>query len=71
MRALATGLVRAWRDSLTAVPLLGSDGVVLVVPLVIGLVGGVLTGTVLWRTRRPGLVFLPVAAGAGGRRGVR
>ena len=39
-RAGRPGCVRAWRDIADPVPLLGSDGIVLVVPLVIGLVGG-------------------------------
>ena len=47
LRALLTGVVNAWRDSLTMITPLGSTGTVLIVPWVIGLVTGVGTGSVL------------------------
>lgn len=59
--ALVTGIVDAWRDSLTQIAPLGSQGTVLIVPFVIGLIGGLLAATLLWRTRwngAAGLVLL-------------
>ncbi len=71
LRTLATGVVEAWRDSLTLITPLGSSGNVLVVPLVLGLLTGVCAGLFLWRSRWPGvasvivLVLLLVASGFG------
>jgi transglutaminase-like putative cysteine protease len=53
LRALVSGIVESWRDSLTGVPPLGSTDAVLVVPFVIGLVAALVGATMLWRTRRP------------------
>ncbi|GAA3666266.1 transglutaminase-like domain-containing protein [Nocardioides ginsengisoli] len=52
---LAVGLVRAWREALTLPVPLGESGVVLIVPLVTGLVGGLVAALWLWRSRWPGL----------------
>ncbi|MXG90893.1 transglutaminase domain-containing protein [Nocardioides flavescens] len=60
--ALLHGLVNSWRDALTGIPPLGTVGVVLVVPFVLGLVAGLVGGTLLWRTRHPALVAAVVAA---------
>lgn len=60
LRALALGIVNAWRDSLTLMPPLGSGGIVLIVPWATGLIGGVVCGLILWRTRRGGLVVAVV-----------
>lgn len=73
LRALISGLINAWRDSLTMLTPLGHTGTVLVVPYVMGLVGGVVSGTVLWRTKRAGgaallvLVMFVLAAAFGSR----
>jgi hypothetical protein len=56
LRALLTGVVGAWRDSLTLITPLGSTGTVLVVPWILGLVTGLGAGSFLWRSRRPGAV---------------
>lgn len=55
LRDLVTGLVHSWRESLTLPAPLPEMGVVLVVPLVIGLVGGLAAAVLLWRSRWPGL----------------
>ncbi len=52
---LAFGLVKSWRESLTLPVPLGDTGVVLVVPLVLGLLSGLVAGVLLWRSRWPGL----------------
>lgn len=63
LRSLATGVVHAWRDSLTLITPLGTAGTVLVVPYLVGLLSGVLAGLLLWRGRLPALAGLvPVAA---------
>ena len=51
LRALLSGLIDAWRDSLTLLTPLGSVGNVLIVPWVTGLVSGMLAGSILWRSR--------------------
>jgi len=58
LRALLSGLIDAWRDSLTLLTPLGSVGNVLIVPWVTGLVSGMLAGSILWRSRVPGVVAL-------------
>lgn len=55
LRDLVTGLVRAWRESLTLPVPLAESGVVLIVPLVLGLVGGLTAALLLWRSRWPAL----------------
>ena len=80
---LAFGLVRGWREALTLPVPLGETGVVLIVPLVTGLVGGLAASLLLWRSRWPGLAggvlglvlvvasaFGDVAAGAALTRGL-
>ena len=62
LRDLATGLVESWRNSLTLATPLGEVGDVLVVPLVIGLVGGFVAASLLWRSRWPGATSLVLAA---------
>jgi hypothetical protein len=57
LRALLRGSVGAWRDSLTLPTPLGEDGTVLLVPLLIGLISGFVTGILLWRTRHPSLAW--------------
>ena len=54
LRTLLEGIVTAWRDSVTMFAPLGAGGNVLVVPYVIGLLSGLLTGLLLWRSRVPG-----------------
>lgn len=62
LRALLTGVIHAWSDSLTMVTPLGSLGTVLVVPFILGLLAGVIGGTLLWRSRHPGsAALIPVA----------
>ncbi|MEI2714940.1 MAG: transglutaminaseTgpA domain-containing protein [Nocardioides sp.] len=61
LRSVLTGLVTAWRDSLTMVTPLGSLGNVLVVPWVLGLVSGLLGGVFLWRSRFPGVAAVVLA----------
>ncbi|WP_408898936.1 transglutaminase-like domain-containing protein [Nocardioides sp. R1-1] len=58
LRDLVVGLVRAWRESLTLPVPLGENGIVLLVPLVTGLVGGLVAAVLLWRSRWPGLAGL-------------
>ncbi|MBS2939455.1 hypothetical protein KDN32_17070 [Nocardioides sp. J2M5] len=60
--ALVTGLVSAWRDSLTLLTPLGSTGTVLLVPWVMSLVAGLAAGAFLWRSRRPGGAAIVVLA---------
>ena len=55
LRDLVTGLVRAWRESLTLPVPLAESGAVLIVPLVLGLVGGLGAAILLWRSRWPAL----------------
>jgi hypothetical protein len=62
LRALLEGVVTAWRDSVTMFAPLGSDGNVLVVPYVIGLLSGLLSGLLLWRSRWPGAAALVLLA---------
>ena len=61
LRDLVVGAVHAWRESLTLPAPLGENGVVLVVPLVTGLLGGLLATVLLWRSPRPGLAGLVLA----------
>ncbi|KAB2808949.1 transglutaminase domain-containing protein [Pimelobacter simplex] len=83
LRDLTVGLVHAWREALTLPVPLGESGVVLIVPLVIGLVGGLVATVLLWRSRSPGLAgvvlglvlvlasaFGDIAAGAALTRGL-
>lgn len=58
LRDLVIGLAHSWRESLTLPAPLGENGVVLIVPLVIGLGGGLLAAVLLWRSRWPGLAGL-------------
>ena len=62
LRTLLEGVVTAWRDSVTLFAPLGDDGNVLVVPYVIGLLTGLLSGLLLWRSRWPGAAALVVLA---------
>ena len=62
LRTLLEGVVTAWRDAVTLFTPLGDDGNVLVVPYVIGLLTGLLSGLLLWRSRRPGATALVVLA---------
>lgn len=55
LRDLVTGATRTWREALTLPVPLAETGTVLLVPLLTGLVGGLLAAVLLWRTRRPGL----------------
>lgn len=52
---LVVGTVNTWRESLTLPTPLGETGVVVLVPLVTGLVGGLVCAVLLWRSRAPGL----------------
>lgn len=61
LRDLVVGLVNAWRESLTLPVPLAESGVVLIVPLVTGLVVGLVAATFLWRSRRAGLAGLVLA----------
>ncbi|GAA1525863.1 transglutaminase-like domain-containing protein [Nocardioides humi] len=58
LRDLVVGLVHAWREALTLPVPLGENGVVLIVPLVTGLLGGLVAALLLWRSRWPGLAGL-------------
>ncbi|KRA91524.1 MULTISPECIES: transglutaminase-like domain-containing protein [unclassified Nocardioides] len=58
LRDLVIGLAHTWRESLTLPAPLGENGVVLIVPLVTGLVGGLVAAVLLWRSRWPGLAGL-------------
>ncbi|MFB9765814.1 DUF4129 domain-containing transglutaminase family protein [Nocardioides kongjuensis] len=58
---LVIGLVQSWRESLTLPVPLTETGVVLIVPLVTGLVGGLTAGVLLWRSRWPGLAGVVLA----------
>ncbi|WP_229051833.1 transglutaminase domain-containing protein [Aeromicrobium sp. Leaf350] len=60
VRTLLSGVIDAWRDSLTLIAPLGSTGNVLIVPWVIGLLGGVVSGVLVWRSRWPGSAALVV-----------
>lgn len=63
LRDLLTGVVLAWRESLTLAAPVGSAGTVLLVPYLVGLLGGLAGGIVLWRSARPqtaGLVLVAV-----------
>ncbi|WP_278256375.1 hypothetical protein [Nocardioides convexus] len=55
---VVVGTVDAWRESLTLPTPLGETGVVIIVPLVTGLVGGLVCAVLLWRSRAPGLAGL-------------
>ncbi len=59
---LLTGVVDGWRNALTLPVPLGTDYRVLVVPLVIGVLGGLAATTFLWRTRWPSIAGLAVVA---------
>lgn len=61
-RALVTGIVESWRSVLTLPAPLGETRGELVVPFVIALIGGLISTTLLWRTRFAGTTWLPVAA---------
>ncbi|MBM0127431.1 transglutaminase domain-containing protein [Pimelobacter simplex] len=61
LRDLVTGLVRSWREALTLPVPLTETGVVVIVPLVTGLVGGLAAGLLLWRSRWPGLAGVVLA----------
>lgn len=62
LRDLVIGLPHTWRESLTLPVPLGENGVVLLVPLVTALVGGLAASVFLWRTRWPGLAGLVLVA---------
>lgn len=62
LRALLEGVITAWRDSVTLFVPLGTAGSVLVVPYVIGLSAGLLSGLLLWRSRWPGSAVLVLLA---------
>lgn len=62
LRDLVVGLAHSWRESLTLPVPLGENGVVLIVPLVTGLVGGLVAAVLLWRSRWPGLAGLVLVA---------
>ncbi|TNM47211.1 transglutaminase domain-containing protein [Nocardioides albidus] len=61
LRDLVIGLVHSWRESLTLPVPLGETGVVLIVPFVTGLVGGLVAAVLLWRSRYPGLAGVVLA----------
>ena len=61
-RVVLIGLVESWRSVLTLPLPLGEGRGELVVPLVIALIGGLIASTLLWRSRSPGLTWLPVVA---------
>lgn len=61
LRDLVVGLVRSWREALTLPVPLGETGVVLLVPFVTGLVGGLVAAVLLWRSRWPGLAGVALA----------
>lgn len=58
---LVVGIVNAWREALTLPAPLGESGLVLVVPFVTGLAGGLLAAVLLWRSRWPGLAGIVLA----------
>ncbi|MGN0063433.1 MAG: DUF3488 and transglutaminase-like domain-containing protein [Nocardioides sp.] len=64
VRSLAEQAIFGWKDFLTTLPPVDGDGPLLVLPLLLGLVGGMLgTAAALARVRRPALsVALPVVA---------
>ncbi|MFZ2503407.1 MAG: transglutaminaseTgpA domain-containing protein [Nocardioides sp.] len=62
LRSLLTGLIHAWRDSLTMLIPLKSGGTALVVPFVTGLVVGLVGALILWRSSKPGFTGLVVVA---------
>ena len=61
-RVLVKGAVESWRSVLTLPVPLGSSQGELVVPFVVALLGGLVATTLLWRSRVPGLVWVPVVA---------
>ncbi|GAA3522845.1 transglutaminase domain-containing protein [Nocardioides daeguensis] len=58
---LVVGLVQSWRESLTLPVPLGETGVVLLVPFLTGLLGGLAAAVLLWRSRWPGLAGVVLA----------
>ncbi|MCL1923569.1 MAG: DUF3488 and transglutaminase-like domain-containing protein [Propionibacteriaceae bacterium] len=61
LRVLTFGSVGVWKQFITvSIPLGNFTGMTLV-PFMISLVGAVVLGTTMWRTRRPALVLLPVS----------
>lgn len=61
-RQLGLGVVTSWKKLLTTVaPVATSDGHLLV-PLLVGLLGGVLTGSLALRLRRPSWALIPATA---------
>ncbi len=62
LRALLTGAITAWRNSLTLVPPIGSAGDALIVPFLGGLLAALLAGVILWRSTRPGAASFVIVA---------
>jgi hypothetical protein len=60
LRALIVDFVHVWRDSLTAASPLPTDGSMLLLPLILGVLTATATASFLWRSRWPQLAALVV-----------
>nr|WP_269440193.1 transglutaminase domain-containing protein [Arthrobacter sp. zg-Y769] len=60
VRVLVLGVVFAWKDLLTIAPPVGLAAGMLVVPFLLALIGGLVSGLLAWRVRRPYWVLAPV-----------
>lgn len=62
LKALALGVIQVWKSMLTsATPVSGMD-LLLIAPYVLGILGGVIAGSIAQRARRPQWAALPVSA---------
>lgn len=59
LRQLALGIITSWKQLLTTVPPVAAADGHLIVPFILTLVGGVLTGSLALRARRPAWALLP------------
>lgn len=59
LRELALGTITSWKQLLTTVPPVAASDGHLVVPLILTLAGGVLTGSLALRARRPAWALVP------------
>lgn len=63
---LALGAVRGWKEFVTSVPPLSSFPELAVVPFLLLLLAGVLSGTIAWRSTRAAWAMLPVVVALAG-----